>query len=380
MANYLSLLSRITFRRPPVSPLVLFERANPVALNSLGIDVDDYYLVTRQLDVIFMGPQIFWSFFTRFWRLPSWHRTSLGQLYFKIIFDFMKTKVVFTTIDNNDFFFELSRNCPGIEFVALANCVRFDCEKDLFSKNNNAYPATFFCFGDFDKKTYGDYPRRIENIKAAGSVISDFYRTSKLNSQNTTPLTYDICLVSEWRADHMIDDNLMWSTVGVKEIIFKLTGYLRRLHKEYSFSICIAGVSPSDERERDFYRKELPFADFCFRCLKSPSTYERMDQSRLVIGLFSSCLYEAFSWGKKVLFCSWAPHPGTHCRAPGYWSLRYDQQNYELFSERVQYLLNLDSETYRQDTLKIANHLVKSDLENPAHLTIKNHIDRALNL
>ncbi len=96
-----------------------------------------------------------------------------------------------------------------------------------------------------------------------------------------------------------------------------------------------------------------------------------------VVALNSTAAFEAFGWGKKVLFCNLSGDDFNQLPLPEICTMNVN--NYEIFKSKLDYLRQLDENEYRKLTQTYARYLMNYDFDKPAHVVIRKMILEHLN-
>lgn len=307
---------------------------------------------------------------------------KIYQIYMLACIEKTQAKVVLTFIDNSTFAQNLSRIDHKRTYYFIQNGMRtLTCVRDTLP--TPPHPAAvismtnFFCFGQRDVDLFARNGHRIDNYFPIGSLVTGCYK-SKWSSN--APPNFDLCLISQY-----VNANCLESSRDTSPARFKsrlgagvkgLNLLLAQLIEETGLSLAICPCS-GDEAELSYLRST--FGDRVF--ITKPNYYEflsyRMcDQSRLVIGLISTLLSEAFSWGKKVLWCNVTED--EHFEMPEAGISYFHGDDYAAFKERVLMLLNMPQADYEMDTRESARYISNYDPANPPHEVIRSAVIEAL--
>ena len=267
--------------------------------------------------------------------------------------EYCKPSIVITFIDNSSYFQWLANNYSSARFYAIQNGHRSKEELQLKHKNNL---TSFFTFGDYEEKQYREYGHSAQKFIPVGSFLSSIF------SQNIgfrCPVEYDICIVSEHKANNFKSKNELRRNLQL------IDSYLIRFLTENNSLKCVIlcrSLKNSDNGIFEFEyfsstygpRVDIKFQDDC-----DFSTYKGMAQTELIIACYSTSGMEAMGWGKKVLFCDYSPDKRFADFDDGIWLL--DSEGYNNFSERVNMVLLLDHKEYKKTTSKYFNSIMKYD-------------------
>jgi surface carbohydrate biosynthesis protein len=305
---------------------------------------------------------------------------KIYQIYIIACLDVASAKVVLTLKDNSIFFQNLSRLDSNRVYFAIQNgtrtisCVRdslpsFPDPKAIISMTN------FFCFGKRDVDLFQRNGHLIDNYYPVGSLIGSHYKNEVSFSNK---INYDLCLVSQWNASFFEQAN--GNTYADQEEkrtatgIIELNNLLTRFIKETGFSLIIAMRHDDNERESLFFKEKFgeSLVNIGDSDSKNYSTYRLVDQSSLVIALNSTVLLEAFSWGKKVLWCNMMND--SHFEMPDAGISYFNGSDYSSFKERILMLLSISQNEYESKTIEGARYINNYISDHPAGAIIRTKI------
>lgn len=379
-------LKRFTFRAPTRSRVVVFDAVGSAVLERTVLHGLDHAVLPARGESFFLSLPVLarmaWYAGEIDWRLIARRRGRgfFGQLYkvhLLACLDYMSPDVVITWIDNSWLFHKISRAYRGAEFYAMQNGSRsLGCVTTNPPLKDPAGYVTsmpnLICFGRYEEDLYREHGHRIDVFHRVGPLIGGFYLSQRgaLSSPK-----YDVCLVSQWRADLMAGDRFP----EIKGTVTLLAQFLGRYAKERGVSVCVAARTTS-RAEQEFYRAALgPDVPLIVRQdeLMSLTTYAAIDASSVVVGFCSTALLEAFGWGKKTLFCNLFKHHESY--APprrGPWQV--DEPRYELFCEKLDALRAMSPEVFEAATGDFRRYAVQYDPDKPAHVYLRELIDARL--
>lgn len=376
---FTGLLTRSTFQDPPKAPLVIVEHVNPEFIKVLDLERVPHATLTTGYEKLYLGTGVILQCLLNIWRLRRLTTRDLGLVYLVACLRHIRPRLVVTFVHNSPLFYRMAREFSEATFVVVQNGMDSAVDRS-FEMDSLIAPVTYYCFGEGDLLLHAARSLKPATIIPVGSVLSSRYKASNYFSQPA--IQYDLCLVSQFRPSQMPGDTEREDPYQApqSETLRVLAGYIKRLRLKHALRICVAGTTLDDRREQSFFEDTCgPDVDFSFR--KFSSTYQRMDQSRVVVGVCSSSLYEAFSWGKKTLFCDLTEPAGApYAPLDGVWALRGQHVDFELFEERVLTLLAMDDGEYAERSRTVARHFVAYDHARPACEVVKTHLHSILRL
>jgi len=373
-----SLLRAIRIFNPKKSSVVMFSNANSTIMQKMILENIDHTILHDNKEVFYLTPQILIHMIKNLIvTFLSGRRPRRLYLHYLLgCLEYIRPKIVITSIDNSSLFHFLSRFYKSAEFYAIQNGVRsrYDMTK-LLPKPPAAgsiiYMQNLICFGHFEKDLYTRYGHKIKRFHPVGSLIGGYYKTQVIADKVKNE--FDICLVSQWRKSIMEGER----DPEVKKGLIILDKHLSKYVKDRNLSICVATCS-NDPQEREYFKSaygdRIQIIDFD---RMNMSTYAAMDHSYVVIALDSTAAREAFGWGKKVLFCNFTGEDNYDFPKPGFWSI--NKENYEEFKRKLDYLIKIEDKEYQNISREYAKYVMNYDFSMPAHIYIRNIISNCVN-
>ncbi|MBI4060206.1 MAG: hypothetical protein HY403_02125 [Elusimicrobia bacterium] len=381
-----ALAGRLRFASPPKSRLLIFDAMGSAVLERTALKDLPHAVLPARGEVFHLSPAVLvrmlryaghidWALVAR-----RGGRGLFGQLYLVHLLacvDVIAPEVVVTWIDNSWLFHKISRAYPQAEFYAVQNGSRsLGCvTSNLPLKIPGGYVISMpnlLCFGRYEEDLYRGHGHVIDSFHRVGPLLGGFY----LSRRGPAPAPkYDLCLVSQWRADLMIGDR----HPEVKGSVTTLAGHLGRYAKERGVRVCVAART-TGPAERVFYQAALG-ADVPLITrrdeLMSLSTYQAIDESSVAVGFSSTALLEAFGWGKRALFCNFFKHSESYSPPrPGPWMV--DEPRYELFRDKLDALRAMTPAEYEAAAGEFTRYAVRYDPAKPAHIYLRELIESRL--
>ena len=156
-----------------------------------------------------------------------------------------------------------------------------------------------------------------------------------------------------------------------------LHSMIKRLLHDTDLTMVVCLRSFADEEERSFYERLLGNRVTLIDSDRANlSTHNVAMSSQLVVALNSTVLAEVFSLGQKVLWCNTTSDERFMMPEAG---ISYFTGNdYDRFQERVSYLLKMPTVVFAEENRDRAQYINVLDHTRPAHVIIRNMIDRSL--
>lgn len=286
-------------------------------------------------------------------------------------------KVVITYVDNDYDFQWMCSYYKSAEFIAIQNGVRekYDLSKWL---PNYPHPARrvrlsqFYCFGDFEVDLYPQYDHHVENFHPVGSLRASYFQ-EKYAMTVSEDYSSAICLVSQWvTASDM--KNCLWPEFY--ESFSKLCIYLRKYIEQNECSLTVA-LRGRTQEEQDYYRDKLGSLPRLIR--NDPATmesYRAVNSAEVILTANSTLGREAFSCGKRVLFCNCSKDSNYDFPNHGIWSLSHP--SYEEFSDRLSKLRGISDQEFIKLSQSDAQYVMRNPRTSGATKQLREHIVRVL--
>lgn len=372
-----SILNRAKFCSCPKNKIAVFDFRNDILEKMILRDIQ-FSVIPADFGLLYISFPIIFNFlknlFRIYFKLKKYRRIFF--VYLLSCIQVVRPKVVITVIDNNYLFHTLSQFYNQAEFYAIQNGTRHnidleDALQEILKLGITSSMCNFVCFGSHEIESYRKIDYTIyKKFHPVGSLIGSYYWTQAKPSD--LRIEFTTCLVSQWRRQIMIGNEYP----TLKKTCQVLNNYLLRFINEKKTSCCIAEASNCSE-ELEYYKSTFgDKAKIIPNNREQFSTYSAMDKSNVIIAFSSTAAYEAFGWGKKVLFCNFYAESGFDRLVGNANSV--DSQDYEEFSNKLDYLIKIDDSEYKRLTLNERKYVMNYDFDMPAHKYIRNIITGAL--
>lgn len=290
-------------------------------------------------------------------------------------------KYAITFFDNRHIFYEMSYLCEGIRFYSIQNgCHAYNTfyNKKSWIENNDL--ATYFCMGDYQNQVFNNSANNTRKFLPVGSLKASIHKA--LNKQ--TLGEFDICFVSQYRDDFWFGDSNPHT--HLKKIFINYHKFLKRYVNEEKVSIIIAmfgGRKGRNNSELE-YMKNFFGNTVTLLPKEGYSTYLAMESSKVVVTHSSTSAFEALGWGQKVLFIAdeifrvyyQTGDDNVKLFDDGVWLLT--DINYASFKNRVDELLTMSDHEYKQQTLQVADLVMKYDPKISTYKKIQMELEKHL--
>tara|TARA_B110000438_G_C15796058_1_gene642898 strand:+ start:189 stop:1124 length:936 start_codon:yes stop_codon:yes gene_type:complete len=273
----------------------------------------------------------------------------------------IKPKAVVTGIDNSERWSWLSDNCSDIPFFAIQNGCRLSFEsnsKVAFSSQH------YFCFGEREIVDFPKLGYRVGSFYPVGSLLAS--RHFKKNASDEA-LHYDILIVSCWRGnigfrkdvrDSMKSMELMDKTIFkyLKNRHLKMAVILRSERQSDDWIMPDIGCSEEDYF-KSIYGDTIKLIDSNF---SERNVYSEMLKAKVLLAAFpTTCLFEAFGWGKKILYANFCENETYFSDVSNKILFDYNGKNEDDFFGLLDDLLTKRYDDYVLDNKELMNYYMK---------------------
>ena len=223
------------------------------------------------------------------------------------------------------------------------------------------------CFGENDiDKIVGTTGSISFQPMPIGSLMGDHYFFESCERMSP-PAKYKICLCSQAVPARIAKGGALGERrLRAYEL---LDEFLVRFCDEHQVSAVIAPrKKPGDEdwaEERNFHLKTIG-ASTMVRVAEEEgrdATYALMNESEVVLSLYSTTGFEAIKWGKKVMFCPFYHDDVFKASSPRFakdsdcWPWWLAEPDYEAFASMLKRLIDTSEEDYQSQTRKAASYI-----------------------
>ena len=298
----------------------------------------------------------------------------LGFSVFKffIIIKLFKVKVVITTIDNSSYFHKLSKLFNKINFYAIQNGIR--SKRELIRPTKN-HLTNFFCFGDYEKKTYKEFGHSAETFIPVGSFRLSIYLKDYSYIYLNSKISYDVCFISQLSDVYFRNIELLNSDQKIlKSLTIDILLALKKISEKTNIKISIACRHGTNSIEYKYYNKLFNKNNITINARNDTfSTYKLVTQSKLIISIFSTVNLEALTFNKKILFID-----STEDNRYAYYDddlCVYKNSNLKFLSKKINDILSMKNLEYKKRINKFSELLIRKDQYNiPTYKKIRNKI------
>jgi surface carbohydrate biosynthesis protein len=291
-------------------------------------------------------------------------------------------KVVLCFADNYFIFQRISILDKRRVYYAIQNGTRtLHCTRDTVPFPGVIAMTNYFCFGRRDIDMFSKQKHLIDNYLPVGSLVGGYYKTQI--SSGRIKKEYDLCFISQTTGIELhkyYNENTFYGKyqTAFVNLQLKLFEYLQTILRksDYRMAVCLRKDS---QEEAKFYEEYI--SDKCiikYNDRQNYSSYRVVEQSELTISLNSTVLADVFSWGSKVLYANLLDSEWFEMPEAGI--SYYNKNDYEGFKNKINELINMDIENYRNITHKNAKYICNYNPEKPAHEIIRSTILKDIGL
>ena len=299
--------------------------------------------------------------------------------YIKTVIDFMSPYLVITYIDNSGVFQEILQKNTKRRYIAIQNSVRNEYNYKYSLKKTKEYNIEhdiYFCFGEQVKDCFEDCGHSAnEYIFSGGPLkLSKYLASDSIFLSPHEKEVYDLCIVSQWIARNFIEENSdlneeARSIRDATDISLNLLNSFQGL-SEIKLIICLR--SGTDE-EKSYYLKKLDKAKDIFFISNS---YSGINQSKVIFGISSTLLIEAFSLKKKVIWCNPLNH--KYHKVVSNEAFYINSSNEMIFSDKLDKLFSLSTIEFEKKSKQLRRYLADLNLYNLPSEKLENLIAREI--
>ena len=307
-------------------------------------------------------------------------RGIFGQLrciYFASCLATMKPKAVITFIDNSGSFHWLSKHCRLFPFIAIQNGAR---PRWGAQENSGYHLQHLFCLGAHEMELFPKMGYTVEHFYPVGSLLASLYFAPR---QAAPDVKYDLLIVSAWRGNIGYTQDVKDTMRSMKLMDQLLAQYLR------SRSIKAAVITRSERNSKDWLMPEIGMTEEGYyreifgdtiHIIDSDfgkgTIFPLLQQSHVIVACLSSALIEAFGIGKKVLYFNFTGTDFYHQDLPS--SITSNDSAYESFAARLDELLSMSPEEYRQRDPESPKYYMSNPTDRPTYQAIAEQIDQII--
>lgn len=351
---YLRLRGKVKLGAPEKSHIAILDECSHEWLLDL-LEGRAFAIVGNPGNVFYVNAHIFKSFTKWFFK------TDHPSIAYSIaLIEVIEPKVVLTIIDNSSLFYEVSRHCKHIRFIAIQNANRLDIPFLTPDEARKIHIPEFACFGEYERDLYTSVKASVKNFYPIGSLRDAMYREKyPIHPQKE----YDVCVVSE----PTLNGDTVWFP-GVEMSVVMILDYAIRFCEKHKLKLCVAGkrFGPHFENEKKWYEAHLGREiDFVAPIRFEYSTPRLIDQSAVSLAQVSTALREGMGRGNRVLFCNYSENKNFDFPVDGLWFLK--DPSFAAFEQRMLTLLQMSDSEFQEVAGDTAKYIVNYDSSAPTN-------------
>lgn len=370
------LLHKITIKNPEKTKILIYDFGGSDILVETILHGFNYSIFPARQELFFFSPQILFRMLKKISLsevIRMKNKTGhIYKIYIISCIEHINPKIIITFVDTDPTFHWLSKTYDNAQFYAIQNGVRnkYNLYTTLLNPDGTVRKITlptFICFGQNDVDNFTKFGHEIDNSICLGSLRGGYYKFG-LN-RTAKEIQFDICLVSEYSIELTKDISMNDFFEAYQKLITLLKEYILKNKK----TICIALRSSTND-EYEYYSKIFGNDVTIIRQHKNDffSTYNAMDMSEVLLTLRSTAAFEAFGWGKKVLFCNFLTDEISDFYNSGICHI--EDGSFQAFEERLNYLLNISQHEFMKITQSQRKYMMNYNSDLPVHIYMKNLI------
>jgi surface carbohydrate biosynthesis protein len=207
----------------------------------------------------------------------------------------LSPRVVITFIDNTHIMGVLQEVFPKVEVISVQNGMR----PNKFFNDQVKYP-TVFSFGRADKDSYTNLSSGCKQCFSVGSLKAGIFFNQK--KELHLELNNAVCFISQYRFPSKNDSNLSKKLYQTNSKVFSA---LSKCCNANSLNMIVSSVN----FEENMYIKEVKYFNDLYSGVNiypnknNLNSYSIAYSSNILVGMYSTLLFEMMALGKKVLFC-----------------------------------------------------------------------------
>ena len=365
------LFKRVSFGKPKVADVIIFNAINAQKVSQVipqGISKVIFRTNPVEINISY---KIFLNFIInlKYFNYKSLFGSKRGALYqilwqlqmiyIKADLDWREPKALITYIDNCKKFAWLSENF-GPPCIAIQNGFRLAYDAN---PENDYYCNHLFCFGNQQIDKFPEIGYKVDNFYPVGSLNLSKHFDKDLISIEPV---FDFLVVSCWRGNIGFGQDVADSMKAMRIMDELFAQYLSR--RNYSAAVILRSERNSDQwlmpeigmTEEDYYKSiygdTLEIIDTNF---VEANVYPLMQTSDVIIASFATtCLVEALSMGKKVLYANFCETKKYHIDFSSEIVFDGEISDAGSFEARLDVLKNMSELEYQSKNKKLIGYYV----------------------
>ena len=264
------------------------------------------------------------------------------MLYVKADLEIREPKAIITFIDNCPKFAWLSEHLKDTPCIAVQNGFRLSYAAN---PEYNYHCQHLFCFGEQQVEQFPKIGYKVDHYYPVGSLLLSNSIETDLN--RTYP-RYDLLIVSCWRGNIGFQQDVDDSMRSMRIMDVMLSRYLSKRDlraavilraERNSIDWIMPEVGCLRKITKSIYSNKLEIIEVDF---SERNIYPVMQSSDVIVaGFGTTCLIEAFSVGKKILYANFTGTDKYHVDFGPEIIFSGTDEDYSLFEERLDKLITI---------------------------------------
>ena len=388
----LSYLKNLHFLVPKTIDFIIFDHTNAEPLATVIPDNSSRVIFKTRPVQLNLNPKILARFILnlKYFDLTRCFGSKRGfgyrffwqmlMLYIKADIEIREPKAIITFIDNCPKFAWLSERLKDIPCIAVQNGFRLSYAANLEYKY---YCQYLFCFGEQQAEQFPKLGYKVDHYYPVGSL---FLSNSIEMSHDKTYPKYDLLIVSCWRGNIGFQQDVDDSMKSMRFMDVMLSRYLGKrdlkaaviLRTERdSFDWIMPEVGMSEENYyKSIYGDKVEIIETEF---SERNIYTTMQSSDLIVaGFGTTCLIEAFSIGKKILYANFCGTDKYHVDFCPEIVFSGTDEDYSLFEARLDKLTTITERDFEKKYKKMMGYYASDPRMVSVQRKVKDQISRIL--
>lgn len=358
---------------PRHAKIAVLYGSNPVLEPLFG--EERYEVVNLDGESIYLDPRILFSALRHVIQMRSLTLGCVRAGQALAVLERIKPAIVVTFIESSVFHI-VSQRLRTARCLVIQDGGRTLDRDYPVGRSPQIYLREFACLGRYEIDEYSRHGATVERYYPIGALRDSYYRASR-GKDGAMAKDFDLCLVSQFKQGAQFVHRERLDSFEV------LTEHVRRFCESHGTTLCVA-LRKHPDTDPAGYEWECQYLEGLLgdRVSMIPNvpgaytTYGLVDRSRVSIGMHTTALREGFGRGNRILSCNYSGNPVYTFPVPGPWTLT--DPSYDVFEERLSWLLGASEEEYAQVCGDLPSYLISYDETMPTHVFLQQLIADAV--
>lgn len=271
---------------------------------------------------------------------------------------FCSVNVMVSTIINSHLIKKIKFFFPKIKIISIQSYLML---KPELKKIDSLYHDKILFFGPNQYQNYIQHNHKLLEFEFIGSLNYAIHRKKNIRELNPN---IKIGYISQWTPEML--KKVETNNDQVKNIL-DLEKNLKRYLSKFNLSYCVLMRSNKEDKEFNYLKKNFDKKNI-FKRNSLFDNYKKLDQCQVIVSWCSTLAYEFFADNFKTVFFS---------NDKNDFLINSEINNiigndYYNFEKKINYIMKLDSDIYKNLTFKIQNTIIsKSDIYETDNKIIK---------